>query len=303
MVNRQVSNYLLQQYQDLDGMEEQLTILERKLPAILDVIIDAEEQGAHCPGLYRPQMPFSKQWRQTDSIIIDSQNIVSREEEKQHVVNKLLANRNLMVLPIIGMGGLGKTTFAQIIYNDPETQKYFQLRKWVCVLDDFDVTSIANKISMSTEKECENALEKLQLEVHGKRCLLILDDVWNCDAGKWPKLKFCLQQYGGVGSAILVTARDQWVAQLMGTTKAHQLVKMEKEDLLSIFESRAFRFNERKPDELVQIGREIMGRCHGSPLVAKALGSMLSTRKGVEEWRAILTRSSICDDEMQFYLY
>ncbi|KAF0905533.1 hypothetical protein E2562_007330 [Oryza meyeriana var. granulata] len=208
MVNRQVSNYLLQQYQKLDGMEEQLTILERKLPAILDVIIDAEEQGTHRPGVsawlkalkavaykandifdefkiskklrkivhsievlvaemnafgfkYRPQMPMSKQWRQTDSIIIDSENIVSREEEKQHIVDLLLANatnRNLMVLPIIGMGGLGKTTFAQIIYNDPEIQKHFQLRKWVCVLDDFDVTIIANKISMSNEKECENAL-------------------------------------------------------------------------------------------------------------------------------------------------
>lgn len=286
LVNRQVSNYLLQQYQELDGMEEQLTILERKLPAILDVIIDAEEQGTHRPGVsawlkalkavaykandifdefkyealrreakrrgnhgnlstsivlannplvfryrmskklrkivssiedlvadmnafgfrYRPQMPTSKQWRQTDSIIIDSENIVSREKEKQHIVNLLLtdaSNRNLMVLPIIGMGGLGKTTFAQIIYNDPEIQKHFQLRKWVCVLDDFDVTSIANKISMSIEKECENALEKLQQEVRGKRYLLILDDVWNCDADKWAKLKYCLQRYGGVGSAIL----------------------------------------------------------------------------------------------------
>lgn len=380
LVNRQVSNYLLQQYQELDGMEEQLTILERKLPAILDVIIDAEEQGTHRPGVsawlkalkavaykandifdefkyealrreakrrgnhgnlstsivlannplvfryrmskklrkivssiedlvadmnafgfrYRPQMPTSKQWRQTDSIIIDSENIVSREKEKQHIVNLLLtdaSNRNLMVLPIIGMGGLGKTTFAQIIYNDPEIQKHFQLRKWVCVLDDFDVTSIANKISMSIEKECENALEKLQQEVRGKRYLLILDDVWNCDADKWAKLKYCLQQYGGVGSAILMTTRDQGVAQLMGTTKAHQLVRMEKEDLLAIFEKRAFRFDEQKPDELVQIGWEIMDRCHGSPLAAKALGSMLSTRKAVEEWRAVLTKSSICDDE------
>uniref|UniRef100_A0A0D9V0U4 Uncharacterized protein n=1 Tax=Leersia perrieri TaxID=77586 RepID=A0A0D9V0U4_9ORYZ len=380
MVNRQVSNYLLQQYQELDGMEEQLTILERKLPAILDVIVDAEEQGTHRPGVsawlkalksvaykandifdefkyealrreanrrgyygnlsinlvlannplvfryrmskklrkivrsievlvadmnafgfkYRPQMPTSKQWRQTDSIIIDSENIVSREEEKQHIVNLLLANgtnRNAMVLPIIGMGGLGKTTFAQIIYNDPEIQKHFQLRRWVCVLDDFDITSIANKISMSTEKECENALEKLQQEVRGKRYLLILDDVWNHDADKWAKLKYCLQQYGGVGSAILMTTRDQSVAQLMGTTKAHQLVRMEKEDLLAIFEKRAFRFDEKKPDELVQIGKEIMGRCHGSPLAAKALGSVLSMRKDVEEWRSVLTKSSICDDE------
>jgi hypothetical protein len=282
MVNQKVSNYLVRQYQEIDGMEEQLAVLERKLPAILDVIIDAEEQGTHRPGVsawlkalkavayrandvfdefkyealrreakrkghhrnfstdavrlrlvhnpilfryrmgkklrkivhtiedlvvdmnafgfkYRPPTATSKQWRQTDSIIIDSENIVSRESEKWQIVDKLLArstNKDLLVLPIVGMGGLGKTTFAQIIYNDPDIQKHFQLRRWVCVLDDFDVTNIANKISsMSIEKDSESALEKLQQEIGGRRYLLVLDDVWNRDADKWAKLKYCLQQW------------------------------------------------------------------------------------------------------------
>lgn len=364
-------------------MEEQLAVLERKLPAILDVIIDAEEQGTHRPGVsawlkalkavaykandvldefkyealrreakrkghysnfstdvvrllpgrnsilfryrmgkklrkivhtievlvtemnafgfkYRPQIPTSKQWRQTDSIIIDYECIVSREEEKWQIVDVLLTrstNKDLMVLPIVGMGGLGKTTFAQIIYNDPDIKKHFQLRKWVCVLDDFDVTDIANKISMSIEKDCESALEKLQQEVSGRRYLLVLDDVWNRDADKWAKLKYCLQQCGGSGSAVLMTTRDERVAQIMGTAHTHQLVKMDTSDLLAIFEKRAFGPEEQKPDELAQIGREIVDRCCGSPLAAKALGSVLSTRKSVEEWRAVLKKSSICDEE------
>ncbi|KAF7033298.1 hypothetical protein CFC21_044408 [Triticum aestivum] len=308
----------------MDGMEEQLAVLERKLPAILDVITDAEEQGTHRPGVsawlkalkaaaykandvfdelkyealrreakrkgqdnkfstdavmlrpahspmlfryrmgkklrkivrtievlvaemnafgfkYRQEMPASKQWRQTDSIIIDSENIISREAEKWKIVDMLLAhstNKDLLVLPIVGMGGLGKTTFAQIIYNDPDTRKHFQLRKWVCVLDDFDVTDIANKISVSTEKDSERALEKLQHEISGRRYLLVLDDVWNRDADKWAKLKYCLQQCGGSESAILMTTRDDRVAQIMGTAQAHQLVKMDKKDLLAIFEKR-----------------------------------------------------------------
>ncbi|KAF7040278.1 hypothetical protein CFC21_050191 [Triticum aestivum] len=383
MVNRKVSSYLVRQYQEMDGMEEQLAVLERKLPAILDVITDAEEQGTHRPGVsawlkalkavaykandvfdefkyealrreakrkgqdnkfstdavmlrpahspilfryrmgkklrkivhtievlvaemnafgfkYRQEMPASKQWRQTDSIIIDSENIISREAEKWKIVDMLLAhstNKDVLVLPVVGMGGLGKTTFAQIIYNDPDIQKHFQLRKWVCVLDDFDVTAIANKISMSTEKDSESALEKLQQEISGRRYLLVLDDVWNRDTDKWAKLKYCLQQCGGSGSAILMTTRDERVAQIMGTAQAHQLVKMDKKDLLAIFEKRAFGLNEQKPDELVQIGKEIVDRCHGSPLAAKALGSMLSNQKSVEEWGAVLKKSSICDEE------
>uniref|UniRef100_A0ACD5V6Y9 Uncharacterized protein n=1 Tax=Avena sativa TaxID=4498 RepID=A0ACD5V6Y9_AVESA len=364
----------------MDGMEEQLAVLERKLPAILDVIIDAEEQGTHRPGVsawikalkavaykandvfdefnyealrreakrkghhrnfavrlrpvhnpilfryrmgkklrkivhtievlvaemnafgfkYRPPKATSKQWRQTDSIIIDSENIVSRETEKWQIVDILLArstNKDLLFLPVVGMGGLGKTNFAQIIYNDPDIQKHFQFRRWVCVLDDFDVADIANKISMSTEKDSESALEKLQQEISGRRFLIVLDDVWNRDADKWAKLKYCLQQCGGSGSAILMTTRDERVAQIMGTTQAHQLVKMEKHDLLAIFEKRAFGLDKQRSDELVQIGKEIMDMCHGSPLAAKALGSVLSTQKSVEEWGAVLRKSSICDEE------
>ncbi|CBI35144.3 unnamed protein product, partial [Vitis vinifera] len=64
------------------------------------------------------------------------------------------------------MGGIGKTTLAQIIYNDGRVENRFEKRVWVCVSDDFDVN-----------------------EMKEKRFFLVLDDVWNENLNHWDVLQ------------------------------------------------------------------------------------------------------------------
>ena len=254
----------------------------------------------------RQQVTPSMQWRQTDSIMIDSDKDIasrSRNEEKEKIIKILVeqeGNGGLMVLPIVGMGGLGKTTFVQLIYNEPQVKEHFSLQRWCCVSDDFDIGNIARNICHSQEKNHEKALQDLQKELSGQRYLIVLDDVWNRDADKWGKLLTCLKQ-GGRGSTILTTTRDAEVARVMtmGVPGAYNLEKLGNKYMKEIIQSRAFRVQKPNSDELDVIVDKIVDRCVGSPLAAKAFGSMLSTKTSMQEWKDILAKSNICNEKTE----
>uniref|UniRef100_A0A0E0J423 NB-ARC domain-containing protein n=1 Tax=Oryza nivara TaxID=4536 RepID=A0A0E0J423_ORYNI len=253
-------------------------------------------------GLIKQQQETPKQWRQTDSIMVDTEKDIisrSRDEEQKKIIKMLLdeaRGKDLTVLPIVGMGGLGKTTFAQLIYNDPEIEKYFPLRRWCCVSDVFDVVTIANSICMSTERDREKALQDLQKEVGGKKYLIVLDHVWNRDSDKWGKLKTCFKK-GGMGSVVLTTTRNAEVARIMviGEVPVHNLEKLGEAYLMEIIQSKAFSLS-KKSDEHFEVLRKIVQRCDGSPLAAQSFGSVLFNRTTLQEWKDILAKSNICNE-------
>ncbi|TVU20925.1 hypothetical protein EJB05_30531, partial [Eragrostis curvula] len=115
------------------------------------------------------------------------------------------------------------------------------------------------------------------------------------DAYKWEKLKTCLQQ-GGVGSVVLTTTRYEDIAKLMGTIEARNIAVLDNKFIKEIIEKRAFDSEER-PNDLVNMVDDMVKRCVGSPLAAKALGSVLRNKKTLTEWKAVSNASSICNDE------
>ncbi|KAJ8643430.1 hypothetical protein MRB53_005178 [Persea americana] len=75
---------------------------------------------------------------------------------------------------------------------------------------------------------------------------------------------------------------------MMGTLPTHHLEGLPEEDCWSLFKQRAFpnRDEETYPD-LVLIGREIVRKCKGVPLVAKVLGGLLHYKRSEREWLSI----------------
>ncbi|KAJ6370801.1 hypothetical protein OIU77_001330 [Salix suchowensis] len=90
--------------------------------------------------------------RLTSSLVTESE-ILGRSKEKEELVNILLFADDIPIYAICGLGGLGKTTLAQLVYNEEKVKQQFGLRIWVCVSTDFDITRLTRAIIESID-EC-----------------------------------------------------------------------------------------------------------------------------------------------------
>ncbi|XP_038973370.1 putative disease resistance protein RGA3 [Phoenix dactylifera] len=231
---------------------------------------------------------------QTHSFISESE-VIAREEDKMKIVELLISrsgSRSATVVPIFGIGGLGKTTLAQMVYNDERVVQHFHKQIWVCVSDDFDVRKIVRAIIESaTNKKCKvSDMDPLQKELReilrARRFLLVLDDVWNENEEKWCGLKDLLT-VGADGSSVMVTTRSKIVSSIVGTVEAYQLAPLSEQDCWILFKKRAFESTE-EPQKLATIGKQIVKKCGGLPLAAKTLGSLMRLKSEEWEWRSVM---------------
>ncbi|XP_034705557.1 putative disease resistance protein RGA3 [Vitis riparia] len=232
---------------------------------------------------------------QTHSFVLTSE-IMGRDEDKKKIIKLLLQSNNeenLSIVAIVGIGGLGKTTLAQLVYNDQEVLKHFDLRLWVCVSEDFDGNILVrNIIKSATDENVDTlGLEQLKNKLHGKlnskKYLLVLDDVWNEDFEKWDQLRILLK-VGARGSKVLVTTRNSKVASTMGIDSPYVLKGLNEGQSWALFKSRAFGDNgQNARPNLLQIGEEITKMCNGVPLVIKTLGRILHSKTEESQWVSI----------------
>ncbi|KAH7677284.1 P-loop containing nucleoside triphosphate hydrolase protein [Dioscorea alata] len=239
----------------------------------------------------------NRPWRnrpQTHSYVPESE-VIGRDKEKEEIVQMLIRDHfeeKVTVVSIVGMGGLGKTTLAQLICGDENVKNHFQLCIWVCVSDDFDVAKLAGNIILAaTEKSYDHTnMEVLQRDLRQllgqKRYLLVLDDVWNEDPQKWDARRRLLLD-GAEGSRILVTARNDNCSRIMGAKKSCLLHGLSEERSWALFEQTFTRSVSRQPD-FPEIGKKIVNKCKGLPLAIKVMGSVMCSKRDESQWQAVL---------------
>ncbi|KAL5565470.1 hypothetical protein UlMin_028634 [Ulmus minor] len=267
------------------------TKMARRIEKIRETLGEIQaDRGFHLEERLEDKRSFTRPAESYSFVMKDE--VIGRNDDEKEIKELLLSDfgtiKNVSTIAIVGIGGLGKTTLAQLIFNDEEVKKCFEPKAWVCVSDVFDVKLLVQKIirsvdDKSRDRNLDLELEQLQTElrshIEGKKYLLVLDDVWNEKSAEWEKLATLLQS-GARGSRILITTRSEKVATATRTTRTYQLRGLDEGKSLYLFRSMAFEEGKQPADNwgLAEIEREIVDKCKGVPLAIKSIATLLRSR-------------------------
>ncbi|CAL5088829.1 unnamed protein product [Urochloa decumbens] len=230
--------------------------------------------------------------KQTTSYRNNDIRIVGRDQDLEHLMDMLvhMNAKELTIISIVGPVGLGKTSLAQLIFNDTRAET-FRFRIWVHVsMGNINLEKIGRDIVLQTTERVEGSMQMQSIKnavqdiLNRYSCLIVLDSLCGKDE-EVNELKQMLLTGRNTESKIIVTTHSSKVAQLISTVPPYKLSVLSEDNCSSIFSQRAMTGHS---DPLFrEYGEEIVRRCEGIPLVANFLGSVVNAQRQRREiWKA-----------------
>ncbi|KAH0678787.1 hypothetical protein KY284_019872 [Solanum tuberosum] len=234
-------------------------------------------------------------------------------EERERMVQRLTrgsgSNRR-EVVSVVGMPGIGKTTFAKTILFDNSIKRVFRIRGWITVSNNYDLRKLLlvllrDVIRMGdgndNTMDIGKLAERVQQGLKGEKYFIVVDDIWSQKA--WDRISHWFPDCGN-RSRFLLTSRDREVGEYAATNPNESLVMrpLTQDESRCLFYHKVFGENYSirgsDIDEFEKVGEKVVTNCKGLPLMITAVAGILSSKSKLDEWMEVAQSvSSLVNDD------
>lgn len=229
---------------------------------------------------------------QEDALFKTEAHLVGIEEPKRKLLELLLDNiSDLRVIPVAGMGGIGKSTLVKQTYDDAKVKSLFHSHAWINVSQNVKLEALLKdlirQLCSEMKKPFPDGMEsmsctQLKQRVHDellkdKKYAIVVDDLWSIKA--WQAIKNVFPD-NQCGSRVIITTRITDVASescklaSRGRVPIFTLKPLSTDESLTLLCKIVFS-GDPCPDHLLDDARGILKKCAGLPLVIVAISGVL----------------------------
>ncbi|CAM8880608.1 unnamed protein product [Rhodiola kirilowii] len=215
---------------------------------------------------------------------------------KERLLELLLEKTShLRIIPVVGMGGIGKSTLVKQIYDDAKVKSLFQSHAWIRVSQNVKLEALLKDLIRQLCSEIKKPFPgdvesmnytQLKQRVHDellkdRKYAIVVDDVWSIEA--WQAIKNLFPE-NHCGSRVIITTRKTDVAsescKYPQSGSIFTLDPLSAENMLKLLCKIVFS-GEPCPVHLLDDSKGILKKCAGLPLAVVAISGVLINKDKV----------------------